>query len=456
MLKTCVRLKRVYDHFANLAAWDSFIGRYGAVGIRNLLRIFNPSLPSVFMQVEELTLLPVLRRIHGAVGRHRQRLYHINSIDHVVALLQASQRIMVISGAGVSVSSGIPDFRSPTGIYSRLGEFNLESPADMFDIAFFKKSPQAFYSFAKEIYPLKFQPSVTHRFIKLLQDRGKLLRNYSQNIDALEQKAGIERVVQCHGSFATCSCLTCHFQRPGNAIEDEILNQKIPKCPQCPPEANALVKPDIVFFGEPLPSTFDFHIDKDHTNADLVIVIGSSLKVAPVAAISDMIPPNVPQILINMEALPHMKYFDVQLLGHCDEIVSDLCSRCGWDLPSAIAVEPPRFVAPNKYVYRGGVISDVHTADIRVALMDSRKSVRSRTTTTGTDSSLAVSPPVAPTWHHIESDREELNDSDQESIRSNEGNADDDQSDMGDVGPAKRKRDDMEDEVLEKRHRTNK
>ncbi len=416
----------------NLLAWDAFLQKYGAVGIRNLLYILNPVMPDVFFQVEEHTLVPVLRRIHGILGRRRQRLQHINSIDQVVQLLLTSQRIMVISGAGVSVSCGIPDFRSETGIYSRLGEFNLHSPQDMFDINFFKSSPQTFYSFAMEIYPAKFEPSVTHRFIKLLQDKGKLLRNYSQNIDALEQRAGIERVVQCHGSFSTCSCIKCGLKRPGNAIEEEIMSQKIAKCPQCQPEA--LVKPDIVFFGEPLPRNFDTYFDKDQGTADLLIVIGSSLKVAPVGDIPGILPPHVPQILINMEALPHMKQFDVQLLGNCDEVVSDLSQRCGWTLPGALQPEAFRLVPPNKHVYRGGIIADVSSPDIKAALFESKKARHSRASPT--DSSLA-SPPVAKTWHHLD---------DHDSISSNEGNADDDQSDMADVIGAKRKRDDLAEE----------
>jgi NAD-dependent SIR2 family protein deacetylase len=110
---------------------------------------------------------------------------------------------MVLTGAGVSVSCGIPDFRSPDGIYSRLSEFQLRDPQQMFDLRFFRKRPEIFYSFAREIFPSNFTPSPSHHFIKLLEDKGKLLRNYTQNIDTLEQKAGIHNILQCHGKWVT-------------------------------------------------------------------------------------------------------------------------------------------------------------------------------------------------------------------------------------------------------------
>lgn len=116
-------------------------------------------------------------------------------------LLKKSKRIMVLTGAGVSVSCGIPDFRSKDGIYSRLSEFELDDPQQMFDLDFFRERPEIFYSFAREIFPSNFTPSPSHYFIKMLEDHGKLLRNYTQNIDTLEQKAGIHSVLQCHGMF---------------------------------------------------------------------------------------------------------------------------------------------------------------------------------------------------------------------------------------------------------------
>lgn len=174
-----------------------------------------------------------------------------------------AQNIMIVTGAGVSVSCGIPDFRSETGIYSRLQEYQLDDPQQMFDIEYFRDSPEIFYSFAKELYPSNYVPSPSHQFVKLVEDQGKLLRNYTQNIDTLEQKSKIKNVVNCHGSFATASCVTCGYKCDGKDIEQYIFSQvsfltllflcgsniwfyidtqTVPPCPKCPAPAPPLKK----------------------------------------------------------------------------------------------------------------------------------------------------------------------------------------------------------------------
>ncbi|RKO90278.1 DHS-like NAD/FAD-binding domain-containing protein, partial [Blyttiomyces helicus] len=94
------------------------------------------------------------------------------------------------------------------------------------------------------------------------------------------------------------------------------------------------MKPDIVFFGEKLPKAFDEAFAEDREKVDLLVVMGSSLKVSPVADVKDKIPHSVPQLLINAETLPHMSGFDVHLLGYCDEIVVELSRLLDWELRS--------------------------------------------------------------------------------------------------------------------------
>lgn len=277
----------------------------------------------------------------------RQRLQHIQTIDEVCDTIKKSKNIIVLTGAGVSVSCGIPDFRSRDGIYERLRvEYpDMRDPQSMFDIGYFARDPRPFYQFAKEIYPGQFQPSLSHRFIKLLERKGKLLRNYTQNIDTLEREAGIENVIECHGSFATASCTRCKYKVDAEDIQDDILRQCIPMCKLCDTPkydddalmgirseqpfnytqlvSAGIMKPDIVFFGESLPDQFHSTIELDKTNCDLLIVIGSSLKVRPVALIPSSINNSIPQILINREQLDHF-VFDVELLGDSDVIINHL------------------------------------------------------------------------------------------------------------------------------------
>ncbi|KAK3750720.1 hypothetical protein QZH41_017269, partial [Actinostola sp. cb2023] len=122
------------------------------------------------------------------------------------------KNIIVMTGAGVSTAAGIPDFRSPgTGLYDNLQKYNLPSPQSVFDIGYFRSNPEPFYKLAKELYPGSFKPTVSHYFFKLLEDKGLLLRIYTQNIDTLERIAGIstDSIVEAHGTFHTAHCLEC-------------------------------------------------------------------------------------------------------------------------------------------------------------------------------------------------------------------------------------------------------
>jgi NAD-dependent SIR2 family protein deacetylase len=204
----------------------------------------------------------------------------------------------------------------------------------MFDIEYFTHDPRPFFRFAKEIWPGQYQPSLSHYFIAELERRNQLLRNYTQNIDSLEHLCPINRLIQCHGSFSTSTCRHCFNRINSDEIKTQILQQIIPHCTKCPKTINkAIFKPDIVFFGEPLPEDFHKTISIDRDKCDLLIVMGSSLKVKPVSLVSDLVPSHIPQILINRERLSH-KTFDIELLGNCDVIVNELCLRLSKFEPS--------------------------------------------------------------------------------------------------------------------------
>ncbi|XP_063217308.1 NAD-dependent protein deacetylase sirtuin-1 [Bacillus rossius redtenbacheri] len=312
---------------------------------RGILSQLMPDDSQIPAQMDDLTMWKIIVSMLSEPPC-RQKLRHVNTIADVVRLLRGARRIVVLTGAGVSVSCGIPDFRSRDGIYSRLAmDFpNLPDPQAMFDIQFFSHDPRPFFKFAREIYPGQFKPSPCHRFIKLLEKQRKLLRNYTQNIDTLEQVAGIENVIECHGSFATASCMQCRHKVTADEIRGEIFAQTIPVCKRCSdgivPQFGddyrqdaskvGVMKPDIVFFGEGLPERFHDCMAKDKDECDLLIVVGSSLKVRPVALIPSSVSPDVPQILINREPLPHFN-FDVELLGDSDVIINQLCHMLGED-----------------------------------------------------------------------------------------------------------------------------
>ncbi|TRY65657.1 hypothetical protein DNTS_009883 [Danionella cerebrum] len=324
--------------------------------------ILRDLLPETILppDLDDMTLWQIIINISEPPKRKKRK--DINTLEDVVRLLNERKKILVLTGAGVSVSCGIPDFRSRDGIYARLAvDFpDLPDPQAMFDIDYFRRDPRPFFKFAKEIYPGQFQPSPCHRFISTLDKKGRLLRNYTQNIDTLEQVAGIQKIIQCHGSFATASCLVCKHKVDSEAIREDIFKQVVPHCPRCPSDVPyAIMKPDIVFFGENLPEFFHRAMKQDKDEVDLLIVIGSSLKVRPVALIPSSIPHEVPQVLINREPLPHLN-FDVELLGDCDVIINELCHRLGEDFQnlcfsssrlSEITEKPP---APSPYPIEKG------------------------------------------------------------------------------------------------------
>jgi len=137
-------------------------------------------------------------------------------------------------------------------------------------------------------------------------------------------------VISCHGSFATATCVTCRRQVDGEVLAEDILQKRIARCPSCsatnPHSAGCtgVMKPDIVFFGERLPEEFFRTLEEDLPQADLMIVMGTSLQVAPVSEIVPRLPSNIPVVLVNRELVGQPHHFDVELLGDSDEVVRHL------------------------------------------------------------------------------------------------------------------------------------
>jgi len=246
------------------------------------------------------------------------------------------KNVFVMAGAGISTAAGIPDFRSPdTGIYSNLAKLGLPNPEAVFDIEYFRVNPKPFYELARELAPGKFKPTLTHSFIRLLHEKGFLHTCFTQNIDTLERRAGIppEKLIEAHGSFATQRCIDCREPYPDDDMADAIQFGVVPVC--LDPSCGGLVKPDIVFFGEAMPSNFHNAIPSLQTARDaLAIVLGTSLMVRPFALLPVLVPEETcPRLLVNLD---HVGDFgnrtdDVIVLAKCDEGVLMLCRELGWE-----------------------------------------------------------------------------------------------------------------------------
>jgi len=238
------------------------------------------------------------------------------------------RRIVFLTGAGISVSAGIPDFRSESGIYAQLGKCDLPYPEAIFEIGYFKEHPETFYKLAKAIMNYKAQPTVAHNFIRMIADEGLLLANFTQNVDGLEIDAGVDQkyLIEAHGHLRSAHCAECSKEHDVEELKKFIQEEKIYRCTSC----NGPVKPDIIFFGEALPANFYTSVQK-LAEGDLVIVMGTSLRVFPFASLVGMIEEKVPIVLINRENTSIKRENFLFLQGDIDERLKGLIGELGWD-----------------------------------------------------------------------------------------------------------------------------
>eukprot|EP00929_Paragymnodinium_shiwhaense_P066840 TRINITY_DN33583_c0_g1_i1.p1 TRINITY_DN33583_c0_g1~~TRINITY_DN33583_c0_g1_i1.p1 ORF type:complete len:326 (+),score=48.11 TRINITY_DN33583_c0_g1_i1:115-1092(+) len=280
-----------------------------------------------------------------------------SDIEGVAAYMAECRDIVVMVGAGVSVSAGIPDFRTPgTGLYDNLKQYNLPYPEAIFDLDFFRKTPQPFYTLCRELWPGQHKPTPTHYFLALLERKGMLRRCFTQNIDSLEAQAGLpaEKIVAAHGNFDSASCIRSHKKVDVDEVREAVFAGK-DACLALGKKYGGLVKPDIVFFGEDLPRRFFQLSSEDLPQADLLLVMGTSLQVQPFAGLVNQVLPEVPRVLVNRDRVGEadaaggddfMRLFntssagfrfddpgtrDVFLEGNCDDGISQLCSLLGWE-----------------------------------------------------------------------------------------------------------------------------
>ena len=190
-------------------------------------------------------------------------------------IVLSSRRIVFFGGAGVSTASGIPDFRSPGGLYA--GEEDGLSPELILSKSFFWLQPEKFFDFYRKhlLFP-DARPNAAHRYLFELEKRDRLRGIVTQNIDGLHRAAGNIRVYELHGSVRENHCVECNASYP---MEFMLRSEGIPRC-----ECGGVVRPDIVLYGEPLPKYVCIGARREIANADTLIVAGTSLSVEPAAS----------------------------------------------------------------------------------------------------------------------------------------------------------------------------
>jgi len=197
-------------------------------------------------------------------------------VDVFLDRVRAGGTNVVLTGAGVSTASGIPDFRGPDGLYSKI------SPRT-FEREFFFSEPEAYYRVAVEhIHTLADrQPNVTHAMLARLESMGLLDGIITQNIDGLHQKAGSRRVVEFHGNVVDYFCVACESPCDRATVDGAIRRDGVPRC-----ACGGLIRPGIVFFGDPIPTEALETAQAMASRADVFVAMDSSLEVNPAAALA--------------------------------------------------------------------------------------------------------------------------------------------------------------------------
>lgn len=201
------------------------------------------------------------------------------SIEFAADLFRQSKHAVVLTGAGFSTPSGIPDFRSTgTGLWSSNEAMEVAS------LTTFRTTPERFFEWFRPLAGQIFhaQPNPAHCALAELEKAGHIVSIITQNIDTLHQKAGSKTVIEMHGTMQTLTCTQCYHHVDAElCLASFVENGEIPHCPKC----SQTLKPDVILFGEQLPQTAWFNAQREARECDLMLVAGSSLEVLPVAGL---------------------------------------------------------------------------------------------------------------------------------------------------------------------------
>lgn len=231
-------------------------------------------------------------------------------IEKFLDMVEESDNIVFFGGAGVSTESGIPDFRSVDGLYNQ--EYD-DPPETILSHTFYRRNPQEFYRFYRnKMLYLKAQPNMAHKKLAQLEQAGKVRAVVTQNIDGLHQSAGSKKVLELHGSVHRNYCESCrHLHDAAYVLQSE----GVPRCRKCGGD----IKPDVVLYEEAL----DNHTMQEAvyyiSNADLLIVGGTSLAVYPAAGLIDYYQGNK-LVLVNKSATPRDGIADLVLSESIGEL----------------------------------------------------------------------------------------------------------------------------------------
>ena len=200
-----------------------------------------------------------------------------DAVDELQKIISESSNIVFFGGAGVSTESGIPDFRSVDGLYHQQWDY---PPEVILSHSFFMKNPEEFYRFYRAKMLCEAKPNPAHNKLAALERTGKLKAVITQNIDNLHQMAGSRNVLELHGSVYRNHCMKCNAFYDVEYIKS---TQGVPRCPKC----GGIIKPDVVLYEEALDSHVIQESVRAISQAEVMIIGGTSLSVYPAASLID-------------------------------------------------------------------------------------------------------------------------------------------------------------------------
>jgi len=236
-------------------------------------------------------------------------------IQQAAKLIQEANNIVAMTGAGISTPSGIPDFRSPSS-----GLWDQVDPLSVASIFAFRQNPQVFFDWIRPLAPkfLDAEPNPAHYALAELEKAGRISAVITQNIDDLHGKAGSENVIELHGHFREATCIRCYHVTAGDPLFRQFLKDgQIPRH-----ECGGVYKPNVILFGEQLPMKEFVAAQMAVKEADLMLVVGSSLEVAPSSDLPELAIDNGAKVvIINYQATRLDPQADVVIQAEIAEVL---------------------------------------------------------------------------------------------------------------------------------------
>jgi NAD-dependent deacetylase len=252
-----------------------------------------------------------------------ERQVTTREVERLAELLGQSRRTVALTGAGVSVPSGIPDFRTPeTGLWAKV------DPMEVAHIDVFERDPERFWSYYRPRFSTlgDKEPNRAHEALAELERRGLIEGVITQNIDRLHRAAGSENVIEVHGSIETSSCMACGAAFGLDEMDDLFDERGVAICASC----GGAVKPDVVLFGEMLPADAIERATELAEGADLMLCVGSSLAVHPVAGLPQLTLGNGGRLaIVTKGETPYDGDAELKLRGEVDEELAALVAALG-------------------------------------------------------------------------------------------------------------------------------